>query len=449
MTSQAPARGGSRYAWYVVVVLMLANVSAFIDRQILSLLVQPIKRDLEISDTRMSYLLGLSFAVLYSVLALPIARWADRSGRRGIIAGGIAVWSGMTFLCGLARSYSQLLLARIGVGVGEASLNAPAVSLLADYFPRDRLGSAMSVYSMGIFLGSGLAYLIGGWVVGIAASLASWHIPWLGAIRPWQWVFLLVGGVGLLIALLMLTVREPVRAAEPTETRAARRQPLAALLEYVGANRRTFATVSLGFAFSATVNYGIAAWLVTFFARTHGWTPMRAGAAQGLLTMTVGAVGVLCGGRVADALVRQGRADGALRVGIIGALGMLVAASVYPIMPSAALAVAWLVPVNFFAAFPWGAASSAAAQIAPAPLRAQGAALYFLVLNLVSAALGPSAVAWTTDYVFRDESALRYSLVVVNVLGMTLALLLLGAGLPAFRRTLANRELWEPARASS
>lgn len=449
MTSQAPARGGSRYAWYVVVVLMLANVSAFIDRQILSLLVQPIKRDLEISDTRMSYLLGLSFAVLYSVLALPIARWADRSDRRGIIAGGIAVWSGMTFLCGLARSYSQLLLARIGVGVGEASLNAPAVSLLADYFPRDRLGSAMSVYSMGIFLGSGLAYLIGGWVVGIAASLASWHIPWLGAIRPWQWVFLLVGGVGLLIALLMLTVREPVRAAEPTETRAARRQPLAALLEYVGANRRTFATVSLGFAFSATVNYGIAAWLVTFFARTHGWTPMRAGAAQGLLTMTVGAVGVLCGGRVADALVRQGRADGALRVGIIGALGMLVAASVYPIMPSAALAVAWLVPVNFFAAFPWGAASSAAAQIAPAPLRAQGAALYFLVLNLVSAALGPSAVAWTTDYVFRDESALRYSLVVVNVLGMTLALLLLAAGLPAFRRTLANRELWEPARASS
>jgi MFS family permease len=431
----------------VVAVLTLANISAFIDRQILSLLVQPIKRDLEISDTRMSYLLGLSFALLYSVLALPIARWADRSNRRSIIAGGIAVWSVMTFLCGLARSYRQLLLARFGVGVGEASLTAPAVSLLADYFPRERLNSAMSVYSMGVFLGSGLAYLVGGWVVGIAASLASWHISWLGVIRPWQWVFLLVGVVGLFIALLMLTVCEPARARDSAGTPAEKRQPLAVFFGYVGANRRTFATVSLGFAFSATVNYGIAAWLVTFFARAYGWTPMRAGAAQGLLTMTVGTVGVLCGGRVADALVRRGRADGALRVGVIGALGMLVAASVYPMMPSAALAVAWLVPVNFFAAFPWGAASSAAAQMAPAALRAQGAALYFLVLNLISAALGPSAVAWTTDFVFRDESALRYSLVVVNVLGMALAVLLLVAGLPAFRRTLANRDRWVPARA--
>src|SRR6185503_17074164 len=133
----------------------------------------------------------------------------------------------------------------------------------------------------------------------------------------------------------------------------------------------------------------------------YGWTPARAGVVQGVLTMTVGVAGVLAGGRVADRYVRRGRADGRLRVGIIGAAGMLISATAYPLMPTAALAVAWLAVVNFFAAFPWGAASAAAAEMVPPPLRAQGAALYFLVMNLVSAILGPTSVALVTDYVFR------------------------------------------------
>jgi MFS family permease len=163
---------------------------------------------------------------------------------------------------------------------------------------------------------------------------------------------------------------------------------------------------------------------------------------QGMLTMTVGVAGVLAGGRVADRFARAGRVDGALRVGMIGAAGMLISATAYPLMPTAALAVTWLTVVNFFAAFPWGAASAAAAEMVPPPLRAQGAALYFLVMNLVSAILGPTSVALVTDYVFRDESALRYSLAVVNVLWMTGALALFAAGLPAYRRTIANCATW-------
>jgi MFS family permease len=166
---------------------------------------------------------------------------------------------------------------------------------------------------------------------------------------------------------------------------------------------------------------------------------------QGSLTMTIGVAAPIVGGWMADRFVRRGQLDGPLRVGMIGAGGMLVSATAYPLMPSAGLAVAWLVLVNFFAALPWGAAAAAAAEIVPAAIRAQGAAMYFFVIALVSSALGPSLVAWCTDYVFGDPAALRYSLVVVNVIGMASALSLLASGLRAYRRTLAFRDSWSPA----
>lgn len=426
-----------RYAWYVVGVLTLANVSGFVDRQILSLLVVPIRRDLDLSLTEMSYLIGLPFAIFYTLMGMPIARLADSSSRRSVIGVGIAIWSVMTALCGLAGTFWRLLFARTGVGIGEAALQAPATSLIADYFPRERLGGAMSVYSLGVFLGSGLAYFIGGWVVGLVSAQEVWQWPIVGAIRPWQTVFIMVGLPGLLIALLMLTVREPERQDHSTGT-----VPLATIARYVRENRRTFTCHSLGFALSATVNYGIAAWLATFLIQTHGWSAARAGMVQGALTMTVGVLGVLAGGPVADWLVRRGRPDGALRVGIIGATGMLVSASVYPLVESAAAVIAWLVVVNFFAAFPWGAASAAAAEIVPSRMRAQGAAIYFFVLSLVSSALGPWSVAAVAEYGFGGDAGLAPALAIVNMIGMAGAIALFAYGLPAYRRTLSLRDGW-------
>lgn len=441
MSHPATRAPSARYARYVVAILTVANVSAFMDRQILSLLVVPIKRDLGISDTQMSYLIGLSFSVFYTVLGIPIARLADRYSRRAIMAWGVAAWSLFTAACGVVSGYGPLLALRIGVGVGEASLVAPSVSLLADYFPRERIGRAMSVYSLGIFLGSGLAYLVGGEIVGLVSSRGIWVLPLVGAIHPWQTVFFFVGLPGLVVALLFLTVREPVRGAYDTNAGAVAptsRVPIREVLGYVRAHLRTFATHSLGFALSASVNFGIAAWLATFLIRAYGWTPARAGMVQGILTMTVGVLGTIAGGWVSDRLVARGHVDGPLRVGMIGAAGMLVSATAYPLMPSAALAVAWLVPVNFFAAFPWGAASAAAAEIAPPALRAQGVSIYYLVLNLVSGALGPTSVALLTDHVFHAERAIGSSLAIVNVVGMAGTLVLLGIGLPAFRRTVAE-----------
>jgi len=429
-----PERGAagtpSRYAWYVVGVLTLANVSGFLDRQVLSLLVPAIERDLHISDTQMSYLIGLSFSLFYTVLGLPIAWWADRANRRTIMAVGVTLWSLMTMLCGLAATYPRLLLARVGVGVGEATLSAPSVSLIADYFPRERVGMALSVWSLGIFLGSGVAYFIGGWIVSLATAAGTVRLPIVGLVRPWQLVFMLVGAPGLVVALLMLSVRDPRPAVRRVHA-----APRAALFPYVAANLRTFVTLGVGFALSASVNFGIAAWLATFLVRSYGWTPARAGMVQGILTMTIGVGGTLAGGRVADLFVRHGRLDAPLRVGTIGATGMLLSASAYPLMPTPTLAVAWLVAVNFFAAFPWGPASAAAAEIVPASIRTQGAALYFFVLNLVSGALGPTAVAFVTDDVFHDPQALRYSLAIVNGIGMTLTIALLASGMAAYRVT--------------
>jgi MFS family permease len=430
-------RFSTRSAWFVVAILLLANLSFWIDRQILALLVKPIQRDLGLSLTQVGVLSGVPFAIFSTVMGFPIARLADTTSRRLVIAVGVALWSVMTALCGLAGSFYRLLLTRIGVGVGESTLQPAATSAIADLFPPARLGTAMSVYSTGSFIGSGLAYAIGGWVVGVVAGQEFWTAPLVGAVRPWQAVFFIVGLPGLLVAALMLFVREPER------DRSRGTVPLSSLVRYVRANLRTFVTLSLGYASSLTVNIGISIWLATFLIQSHGWSVTRAGVVQGSLTITMGTLGVVMGGRVADMLARHGHTDAPLRVGIIGAIGMLVSATAYPFAETAAVAVAWLVVVNFFAAFPWGAASAAIAETVPAPMRAQGTALCFVVVNLISVGVGPVAVAAIADHVFHRDSAIREALAIVNVVGMIAAIVLLMYGLSAFRRTMAIRDDWK------
>lgn len=443
-----PASPGLARAWYAVAVLTLANVSGFVDRQILSLLVEPIKRDLGVTDTQVSLLAGLGFVLFYSLLGLPIGRWVDRGLRPRIVAIGVAVWSLMTAATGTARTFGQLFAARIGVGVGEATLGPAAVSIIADQFPRRLLGTAMSTYMVGTFAGSGVAYALGAYVVGRVDTPGFITLPIVGAIHPWQTVFFWVGLPGLLIALLSLTMHEPRKTASaPTvRTRAHDDASFAEVLSYVRRNARTVGAISFGFAASASVNYAIGFWLATFLIRTHGWTVQQAGTLQGILTFTIGPIGVMAGGRLNDYWARQGYIDAPLRVGILGALAMLLFAGLYPAVPSATLVAVLLVPVNLFAAMPWGAANAAIAEAMPNRMRGQGSAIYQLVVNLVSGALGPTAVALLTDKVFADPMSLRWSLAVTTVSGMTLAAALLAWGRAGFVQTvsaLRERELTE------
>lgn len=430
-----------RQAWFAVAVLTLANVSGFVDRQILSLLVEPMKRDLAITDTQVSLLMGLGFVVFYSVLGLPIGRLVDRARRPLIVAVGIALWSCLTAVTGLARSFAQMFAARIGVGVGEATLGPAAVSLIGDAFPPRRLGTAMSTYQMGSFLGSGVAYALGAWVVGALDRPGTVTVPLAGAVYPWQTVFFAVGLPGLLVALLALTMRDPPRGATATDPAVpatapqAPPVPIREVLAYMRRHARTLGTLSFAFAFALAVNFGIGAWNATYFIRTHGWTAQQAGTLQGVLTFTIGPLGVLLGGWLSDRWARRGLLDAPLRVGMLAAAGMLLFAGSYPAMPTATASGALLAVVNVFAAMPWGAASAAVAQALPSRMRGTGAAVYQVIVNLVSGALGPTAVAVLTDRVFGDPLALRWSLVACTVVGMSCTLLLLAVARPAFRRT--------------
>ena len=429
MPEQRPSAG----AWYVVAVLTVANVSALIDRQVLALLVEPIKRDLQVSDTQVSLLMGLSFAIFYSVLGIPVGRLADRYSRRLIVATGVFVWSAMTVMCGVAHTFRQLLLFRLGVGVGEAALAPSAVSLLGDAFPRERRATAMSVYALGTYLGSGIAYVLGAYVASIAGTHAHVTVPMLGAILAWQSVFLIVGVPGLAIAALALTMPEPPRTGTAGDV------ATTDVVRYFRTHWRTMASLSFGYGCSSAVNYGIAAWLATFFVRTHGWTATEAGTLQGSLTMTIGVAGALLGGWLTDRAVRAGRMDAPLRVAILAAAGMIATAGTYPLSGSATVAAWLLVPVNLFAAMPWGAANAAVAEALPARMRGQGAAIYLLVVNLFAGVIGPTSVALVTDRVFGDPAALRWSLSLCTVTGMLLAIALLGLGRPAYRRTVGQR----------
>src|SRR6478735_2699488 len=229
MTAAYPPAG---YAWYVVAVLTLANTSAFVDRQILGLLVGPIRRDLGISDAQMGILYGLAFALCYTLLGIPLGRAADRASRRVIIGVGIAAWSVMTVLCGVARSYDQLLLTRFGVAIGEAALAA----------------TALSVYTLGVYLGAGLANLVGGLLVSrFGTAPVVW--PVVGEVRPWQQVFVAVGLPGIVVALLMATIREPMR--HETGQRESRPFAVGEVVEYVRANAGAFSCHGGGYALFA------------------------------------------------------------------------------------------------------------------------------------------------------------------------------------------------------
>ncbi len=438
MRKDAGAYPGAALAWTTVGILLVAYVISFIDRQILNLLVGPIRRDLAISDTQMSYLLGLSFALFYTVCGIPIGRLADSKSRKGIIAIGIVLWSLMTAGCGLARQYASFLLFRMGVGVGEATLSPSAYSLIADSFPSGARATAISVYSMGIYLGSGLAFLLGGLIIHFASAQGDTILPILGAVRPWQLIFLALGAAGLIFSLAILAIREPARQG----IGAGIEVPLREVGAYLRANRATVLHHNLGFALLAFAAYGAAAWVPTFFIRTYGWSPAQTGIVYGGITGIFGSLGIVFGGRLADFLARRGRVDASMRVGMFGGIAAIPFTLIYPLAPTPEYAAALLAPAIFCLAMPFGVAPAAIQEIMPNSLRSQASALYLFVVNLVGLGLGPTAVALVTDYVFHDDKAVRYALPIVSTLAEVVAILLLATGLRHYRKSMETLRGW-------
>ncbi|MGH9842831.1 MAG: spinster family MFS transporter [Blastocatellia bacterium] len=360
---------------------------------------------------------------------------------------GFSLWSLMTAGCGLARNFIQMLLLRMGVGVGEATLSPAAYSLIADYFPPKRRATAISVYSMGIYIGSGLAFLLGGLVIGFASGQEGWQLPLIGATRPWQVVFFAVGLPGIALALLVYTVREPVRRGlrlVKTEdgTFKPAQAPLGEVFAYILANKGAFFCHNVGFALLTLSGYGNSAWIPTFFIRHHGWTASEIGIVYGVIYAIFGVMGVVAGGRFSDWLAERGFSDANLRVGVMAALGFLPSGIAYLLVPDATWAVILLAPTIFFKSAPWGAAAAAIQQMMPNAMRGQASSLYLFTINLIGLGLGPTAVAILTDYVFRDDQAVNYSILVVSVAAQLSGAALLWAGLKPFLRSLDYLKAW-------
>jgi MFS family permease len=393
-----------RYAWYVVGVLMVCYTLSFVDRQILSLLVTPIKEDLGLNDTQIGLLQGLAFALFYTVLGLPAGWLADRYSRRSIIAVGVLLWSFMTTVCALARSFWSLFAARIGVGVGEATLGPSAFSLITDYFPRERLGTALSVYSMGIFIGSGLAFVVGGIIVSAVSAMPPVDVPLVGTLAAWRLTFLIVGIPGILVALLVFTVREPLRRGVIVDANgsAARLSPGEILAE-VRRRWQSVLGISTATIFQAMGNYAVGAWLPVYFERAHGWGRGEAGLPLGLLIVVFGCLGMYAGGHICDRWQQAGRFEAPLRVAIVGITGAGICVVLATTAPNAALAFAWMAPGYFFLGLPIGSIFASIQWIFPNQVRGQAGALLQLILNIGGLGLGPLLPGLLTDYVFQDE----------------------------------------------
>jgi len=435
----------SGYAWYVVVILTLAYVFSFIDRQILSLLVQPIRADLGISDTQMSLLQGLAFGIFYTLLGIPIGRLADRRSRRGIIAAGVTIWCLMTAACGLAKNFPQLFLARIGIGIGEAALNPSAFSLIADYFPRDKRSRPLSFYNMGVSLGAGLAMVLGGQIIAWVSNHPPLTLPVVGELYQWQGVFLVVGLPGLIIALLMVTVREPTRKDKLVVQSGSSddsQMSLRAVIGFLWTRRAMYGTLFIGMSVVTIIGYGYFSWIPTMFIRTWGWSIADIAFAYGVILLIFGPIGVNFGGWLADRMYRQGRRAANMRVTLFGALLLVPASVLAPLMPTPELSLAVLALSSLGGAIASATGGAALMMIVPNQMRAQTTAVYYFVTNILGLTLGPLLVALMTDRYFGNDADLRYSISVVSGAAGFAAVGFLVANIRHYRASVIEADGW-------
>lgn len=429
----AQAWPAARIAWGTVMVLAIVQGVNAVDRHLINLLVGPIKEDLGISDGQVGLLLGLSFAIFYTMVGVPIGRLADRWSRRLIITIGTAFWSVATVCCGLAQSFAQLFVARVAVGAGEASLNPSGYSLIADLFPPDRRARPMGVFIAGHTIGQALTLFAGGMLVHyLVTHEVTLQLPGGMLLRPWQIAFLVAGLPGLLVALLVLTIREPVRRELGREP--ARDQiPVREIGRYLARHAALYVPLIAGFAFVLLWHMGNIVWAPTFLIRTFGLTAADAGVILGVMTLVFNSSGVVLAGLLSEHLARRGHRDAHVRAALLGALGALPFGIAATLVPSQWLALALLGPAFFFGSLPFTLAPAAISAVTPNRMRAQVTALYLLCINALGFGVGPWLIGQLTDSLFGAPHLLRYSISLTAACALPLALLLLWRALGQYR----------------
>jgi MFS family permease len=385
---------GSPYAYYVLAVLFVVYIFNFIDRQILAILLEPIKQDLKISDTALGFLTGFAFAVFYTFAGLPLARIADRWVRRSLIAISLVTWSVMTAVSGLARGFTDLALARIGVGIGEAGATPPAHSLLSDYFPPEKRATVLSFYASGIYVGVGLGYWLGGWI---------------NDAYGWRTAFFVVGLPGVLMALLVrFTIREPVRGMSEQHLTSPQQQYTLREAWRFFTSLPTGRRLAFAGGLHAFVSYGLGAWIPAFFVRLHHMTPGELGEWLSWITALGGGGGTFLGGWIAD---RWGRRQPRARayvamIGVSLSVPTVVAALLIENTQWALLA---YLPASVFSTLWIGPTFATAQDLVPPAMRAMASAVFLFITTIIGMGAGPQTVGILNDLIGTPD-AIRYSL---------------------------------------
>lgn len=429
------------YAWYVVALLTATQVVSYVDRFLPSLLLSSIQRDLALTNFQAGLLLGPAFGLFYVFVGVPIGWLADRRSRRAILATGISVWCTMTAAGAFVRSFVPLFGLRLGVGLGEATVAPCAVSLISDYFPRERRARAMSLFMAGTFLGAGSAFLFGGPLVAEIAELPPFELPGVGTLAHWQMAFLLVGVPGFALALLMFTIREPVRTDQVRQGLRADesgRTSLGAALAFIRARWRAFGALFVGS--GAVVTMGaLAFWNVKLFEGAYGWSVREIGIATGLLFFTGGPLGTWIGIVLTNRWIAAGRKDATLRAVWAGLLVGVPGFAAYPVMPTAELAIVAMLFAFIGQAMAAAAGPAALTMIAPGQTKSQSTAIYYFFIGICGQLLGAPVVGLVTDLLGGDAQ-LRYAMSLEALVIGTTALVLVALGMARFRRCVAEIE---------
>lgn len=397
------------YANYVLVVLFVVYVFNFMDRQVLSIVLEDIKREIELSDTYMGFLAGFAFSLMYTFAGIPIARYADRASRRNVVTIGLLVWTSFTAVTGLVTSFAQLFAARIGVGIGEAAGSPPSHSLISDYFPLERRATALSIYGMGVYIGIAGAMIFGGY---IAENFG------------WRSVYLALGLTGIpLAALVFFSVRElprgysDRRAGAPAQVAA--QPPLKEAILGILAIRSLMLIIA-GTAVQSLAGYGLMVWGAPFLMRVHEMSRVDVGLSLGLIFGIAGCAGVYAGGRLSDHFGQRDETWYMKLPAVQAALGLPFLAG-FLLAPEPGLALACFAPFYFIANMYIGPMFAMTQSLVPPSMRATASAINLFIVNLIGLGLGPFLMGFLNDALaaqYGDES-IRYSLLSVGAVGAT------------------------------
>jgi MFS family permease len=422
-------------AWWTVFVLTLLYSLSLLDRQVIALLVPDIRRELGITDFQVGLLQGVVFSLFYVTFGLLFGWMTDRFSRRGVIFGGVAIWSMATAACGLARNFFHLMGARFGVGAGEAALNPAAYSILSDSFPKRRLSLATSVFGAGAYVGGGVSLLLGGFLID-ALPKEGLTLPILGHLSVWRIVFLAAGAPGLLIALLIWTMADP-----PRRERLAGPTSVKDTLAFAGARWRFFLGHFLGFALLASVGNGTQAWAPTQLIRNFGIPVSQVVSILAPISIVFGMIGGILSGYVCDRMISRGIKDAHLRFFVISGAMLSVCLAIAMVSTELWMFILFLSLFQIASGFA-GVGPAALQLVTPNNYRGQISAAYLFAFNLIGTGVGPTAVGAYTTYLFRDDAKIGWAIALNSLVCGSLAVLCLLFAMAPMRRAMDEAQAW-------